>query len=266
MSFSGSLPRLGTRRTPHPVRAGTHPHRAFLRLGSLPSVPALLLGGGFPGDTVDAAGRASRWGGVSGSTVPSDLRREFLGISTITIVVTTATLLVVRWLGVRFTRQDDSGQSARPEPEGLRFSIRGLMIFTAAVALICAGARALEGSRKSFPVHTRLGAVFRCRGAGFPLGGARGRPPPAARSGGVRPLAYARGLLRLRRKCPPGWVDLHPPDHAAVPSGFTGVSARRAVVRLPPRPVGGALHKSTGRRGRSEMVDGELTSTLDDFV
>jgi hypothetical protein len=81
---------------------------------------------------------------------PADLRREFLGISTITIVVTTATLLVVRWLGVKFTRQGDSSQSARPEPEGLRFSIRGLMIFTAAVALICAGARALEGSEYLF--------------------------------------------------------------------------------------------------------------------
>ena len=82
--------------------------------------------------------------------VPSDLRREVLGTSTITIVVTTATLLVVRWLGVRFGRQDDSGQSTRPEPEGLRFSIRGLMIFTAVVAVICAVARALEGSRNPF--------------------------------------------------------------------------------------------------------------------
>jgi hypothetical protein len=79
--------------------------------------------------------------------VPSDLRREVMGISTITIVVTTATLLVVRWLGVRFRRQNDPGQSAVHEPEGLRFSIRGLMIFTAVVALICAVVRALEGSR-----------------------------------------------------------------------------------------------------------------------
>ena len=75
------------------------------------------------------------------------MRREFLGTSTITIVVTTATLLVVRWLGVSFRRQDDPGQSARPESEGLQFSIRGLMIFTAAVAVICAVARALEGYR-----------------------------------------------------------------------------------------------------------------------
>jgi hypothetical protein len=78
--------------------------------------------------------------------VAPDFRRELLGTSTITIIVTTATLFVVKWLGVRFTRQDDLGRSAPPEPEGLRFSIRGLMIFTAAVALLCALARALQAS------------------------------------------------------------------------------------------------------------------------
>jgi hypothetical protein len=69
---------------------------------------------------------------------------EFMGIATITIAVSTASLLLVRWLGVRFTRQEDLGQPARPEPEGLKFSIRGLMSFTAAVALLCALARALQ--------------------------------------------------------------------------------------------------------------------------
>ena len=60
--------------------------------------------------------------------------------------MTTASLLVVRWLGVRLTRQPDHSQPSRPEPEGLKFSIRGLMIFTAAVALLCAAARALQAS------------------------------------------------------------------------------------------------------------------------
>ena len=78
--------------------------------------------------------------------IDPDLRREFLGTCTITIVVTTASLLVVRWLGVRFIRQAERGQPARLEDEGLRFSIRGLMIFTAAVALLCAGARVLEAT------------------------------------------------------------------------------------------------------------------------
>lgn len=75
---------------------------------------------------------------------PDPLRREFFGISTITIAVTTATLIVVRMLGVRLIRQDGPCQLARAEAEGLRFSIRGLMLFTAAVALLSAGARALQ--------------------------------------------------------------------------------------------------------------------------
>src|SRR4051812_16293496 len=63
-----------------------------------------------------AASMASPWTRLAGlvagavyleALVPSDLRREFLGISTITIAVTTATLLVVRTLGVRLTRQVD---------------------------------------------------------------------------------------------------------------------------------------------------------------
>ena len=102
-----------------------------------------------------AASQARPWMRLAGliigavyleALVDSDFRREFLGTSTITIVVTTATLLVMRWLGVRLTRQDDPGQSARQETEGLRFSIRGMMIFTAAVAVLCAGARALQES------------------------------------------------------------------------------------------------------------------------
>jgi hypothetical protein len=80
------------------------------------------------------------------SLVAPHFRREFLGVSTITIAVTTGTLLVLRWLGVGFTRQADVGQPTQPQPEGLRFSIRGLMIFTAAVALLCAVARALQAS------------------------------------------------------------------------------------------------------------------------
>jgi hypothetical protein len=103
-----------------------------------------------------AASQARPWMRLAGlvigtayleALVPSELRKDVQGISTITIVVTTATLLLVRRLGVRIRRQDDSSQSKRQEPEGLKFSIRGVMIFTALVALLCALARALEGSR-----------------------------------------------------------------------------------------------------------------------
>jgi hypothetical protein len=90
------------------------------------------------------------------AVVAPDFRREFLGTSTITITVTTASLFVVRWLGVRFTRQAEFGQVARPEPEGLRFSIRDLMILTATVAFLCAGAKALQES----PIRVLLLVLF----------------------------------------------------------------------------------------------------------
>jgi hypothetical protein len=83
---------------------------------------------------------------LEGLVGPGFIRREFLGTSTITITVATGSLLVVQRLGVRFTRQTEVGQLARPEPEGLRFSIRDLMILTAAVALLCVGAKALQQS------------------------------------------------------------------------------------------------------------------------
>jgi hypothetical protein len=90
------------------------------------------------------------------AVVAPDFRREFLGTSTITITVTTASLFVVRWLGVKFTRQAEFGQVARPEPEGLRFSIRDLMILTATVAFLCAGAKALQES----PIRVLLLVLF----------------------------------------------------------------------------------------------------------
>ena len=80
------------------------------------------------------------------------LREEFLGIATVTIAVTTASLLVVRWIGIRLTRRAELNHPTQSEPEGLRFSIRGLMIFTAIVALLCAVARALQVS----PTHQFL--------------------------------------------------------------------------------------------------------------
>lgn len=77
---------------------------------------------------------------------PTDLRRELFGISAIAIAVATAIGFCGRALGVRVVRQDDPGRPSPAEAEGLRFSIRGLMIFTAAVALLSAGARALQGT------------------------------------------------------------------------------------------------------------------------
>jgi hypothetical protein len=101
-------------------------------------------------------------------------------MSTITVTVTTATLLVVRALGVRLTRLADPAQPARPEIEGFRFSIRGLMLVTAAVALLSAGARALQEGPASFVllmgvwamcfVAVGLVALWAALGLGHPLG------------------------------------------------------------------------------------------------
>ena len=74
-----------------------------------------------------------------------DLRREFLGLSTVTVALSTASLLVGRALGIRVTRRSGRDQPPPPETEGLRFSIRGLMLLTAVVALLTAGARLLVG-------------------------------------------------------------------------------------------------------------------------
>jgi hypothetical protein len=118
----------------------------------------ISLWGSSPG--VSAGGRMA--GLVAGAAYlealfPGDSRREFLGMSTITIVVSTAALLVVRAMGVRLTRRGDPGRPARAEAEGLRFSIRGLMLLTAAVAVLSAGARIL---RESYQRLLLLSAVW----------------------------------------------------------------------------------------------------------
>jgi hypothetical protein len=88
-----------------------------------------------------------------------DLRQELFGISTISIAVTTAIGFCGRALGVRVVRQDDPGRPSQAESEGLRFSIRGLMIFTAAVALLSAGARTLQDSPKHMILLTAIWAM-----------------------------------------------------------------------------------------------------------
>ena len=102
-----------------------------------------------------ATARLSIWARLAGLVVgavyleailPHHVVREALGASTITIVLSTAALLVVRCSGAALIREGEPGQAALAQTEGLRFSIRGLMLFTATVALLCAGARALQDS------------------------------------------------------------------------------------------------------------------------
>jgi hypothetical protein len=75
--------------------------------------------------------------------------RTFLYVSAVTLVITTASLLVLRTKGFGFIRQFPKVPLARAESEPLMFSIRGLMLLTAAVALLSVVARALQAI--SFP-------------------------------------------------------------------------------------------------------------------
>jgi hypothetical protein len=93
---------------------------------------------------------------------------------------TSATLLVVRALGVRLSRETGPRQIARAETEGLRFTIRDLMLFIAAVALPSAVTRGLHGSRLALLLLTAVWAMcFIALGLAAlwaALGSARPRP------------------------------------------------------------------------------------------
>jgi hypothetical protein len=102
-----------------------------------------------------AASGASAWtrpaGLVAGAVylealLPERMRWAFRGTATLTIAVATASLLLARALGVRLARRVDPGPPAGHAAEGFRFSIRGLMLFTAAVARLSAGARAVQAT------------------------------------------------------------------------------------------------------------------------
>ena len=101
------------------------------------------------------ASAASPWKRLAGLVVGAvylemllalGLDDEFVGTATVTIAVTSLSLLVLRAMKIRLARQSEKAQVGRAEPEGLRFSIRGLMVFTAAVAVLSAGVRALQAS------------------------------------------------------------------------------------------------------------------------
>ncbi len=67
------------------------------------------------------------------------------GVSTVTVIASTGSLLLLREEGLRVTRLSHTCSPAQPETERLRFSIRGLMLLTAAVALLSTVARFFQG-------------------------------------------------------------------------------------------------------------------------
>ena len=127
--------------------------------------------------------------------VPADLRREFQFISTTTIAVVTAALVVVQWFGVRLRRQADLDPPARAELEGLRFSIRGIMIFTAAVALLCAGVRAAESSQNRTVLLILIWAICFVAVGLISLWAALGNARPARRAPVVFVLSPLLGVF-----------------------------------------------------------------------
>jgi hypothetical protein len=93
---------------------------------------------------------ASPWKRIAGLLVGSvylemlwllALEWELPGTSTVTIAVATVSLVVVRAIGGKFTRRLHNGPHGT---ERLRFSIRGLMLVTAAFALLSAVTRAFQ--------------------------------------------------------------------------------------------------------------------------
>ena len=108
------------------------------------------------------------------------------------------------------------------------------MIFTAAIAVICAGARALEESPNLFSCSYSSGHCVSLVVGLVSLWAVLGDARPLRRSPVVFVLSPVLGAcFAFAADAHSGWVDLHPPDHAAVPGGLTGVSACCAVVRLP---------------------------------
>jgi hypothetical protein len=137
-----------------------------------------------------------------------DSMREFLGMSTIALVATTAALLVVRAMGVRLTRRDDPGPPAPAEVEGLRFSIRGLMLFTAAVAVLAAGARALRGAYPHRPLGMAVLALCSATVGLAALWATLGNARPIRRAPVAFVLSPALGALFAFAvdAHPAGWV------------------------------------------------------------
>jgi hypothetical protein len=111
---------------------------------------------------------ASPWGRLAGlvagaayleGLIAVRVGREFMGLSAFTIAATTAALLVARALGVRLAHRDGPGLGDRAAGGGLRFSIRSLMVLTAAVAVLTAGARALNDTPVRFFLLTAVWAA-----------------------------------------------------------------------------------------------------------
>jgi hypothetical protein len=71
---------------------------------------------------------------------------EFYLMPSVASVITAGSLLFVRGMGIRLESLTDPVHLPLPESEGLRFSICGLMMIIAVIALLSAGVRNLRGT------------------------------------------------------------------------------------------------------------------------
>lgn len=86
---------------------------------------------------------------------------EVLGLATTTLVVSLASLSVLRHAGVRLVCRAEQTEPRTRAMAGLRFSIRDLMLVTAFVAILIAGARFARSSPVSHRLlMTLLAAIF----------------------------------------------------------------------------------------------------------
>jgi hypothetical protein len=134
------------------------------------------------------------------------LQAELLGCVTVTAVVTSAALIVLRMKGFRLVRGGDGLQSAGTEAGGMRFSIRGLMLFTAAVALLSAGVRYLRAVRSGILVFTcAWGLCFVVVGL-LALWAVLGIARPMRRLVSVFAASLALGVLFIIATLAAGWT------------------------------------------------------------
>lgn len=134
--------------------------------------------------------------------------REARGISTITITVTTAALLLVRSRGVWLAWYTNPPKSASPETEGLRFTIRGLMLSTAIVALLSAVAKTMEASREPNLLQTSIWALCLVAVGMAALWAVLGNARPLRRAPAVLVFSTVLGVFFAAAvgAMPAGWV------------------------------------------------------------
>jgi hypothetical protein len=121
------------------------------------------------------------------------VRGELVGTATGTIVFTAAYLLAFRARGVSVVRQATPARPEATDTQRLRFSIRGLMLLTAVVAILVAGARELRAIETLFYAPV-LGLCFAAVGQ-VTLWAALGSEEPLWRSPAVFACAPLVGAL-----------------------------------------------------------------------